>query len=530
MVKYDNSICTGKMSFEECELAILRQAVDDSDERRAQKMIMNDDIKIIIDILETFLRSKPLICYGGTAINNILPKSDQFYNRDLEIPDYDFYSKNALNDCIELANIYADAGYKDVEAKAGVHHGTFKVYVNFIPIADITALHESIFDELYKESIKVAGIKYASPNFLRMNMYLEMSRPQGDVSRWEKVFKRLVLLNKHYPINPSVNCDKVPFQTQMSKSTIQSLSSPREQSSRVAFSPNKKEVSLEPLEQRVADVIKKSLISLGAVFIGGYACNLYSEYMKSNQKRRLAESLYADFDAIIDDIDKAALIIKEQIEDVLATNKSSIQLIKHAEVSEIIPRHIEIKIGEDKVAVLYEPIACHSYNKIKDGGDEIYVASIDTLLNFYLAFMFSNKKYYNKNKILCMANYLFDVQQHNRLSQKGLLNRFSIDCYGNQQTLEDIRSEKAEKYKELALKRGTPEYDEWFLKYNPNEKRRKPLLKTTSVAKESAFIVSPDANAKSEANEVKPKTKTANKRKPNKRRNKKTRKAPAFLY
>jgi hypothetical protein len=248
--------------------------------------------------------------------------------------------------------------------------------------------------------------------------------------------------------------------------------------------------------------------------------------MKSSQKRR-TEGLYADFDAIIDDIDKAALIVKEQIEDVLEANKSSIQLIKHAEVSEIIPRHIEIKIGEDKVAVLYEPIACHSYNKIKDGGDEILVASIDTLLNFYLAFMFSNKKYYNKNKILCMANYLFDVQQHNRLSQKGLLNRFSIDCYGNQQTLEDIRSQKAEKYKELASKRGTPEYDEWFLKYNPNEKRRKPLLKSASVAKESAFIVSPSQR---QSSMKKPLHKRASRNRRNKNRNKKTWKNPAFLF
>jgi len=487
MVKYDNAICTAKMTFEECELAILRQAVDESDERRATKMIMNDDIKKIIDILETFLRSKPLICYGGTAINNILPKSDQFYNRDLEIPDYDFYSKNALNDCIELANIYADAGYKDVEAKAGVHHGTFKVYVNFIPIADITALHESIFDELLKESIKVAGIKYASPNFLRMNMYLEMSRPQGDVSRWEKVFKRLVLLNKHYPINPSVSCDKVPFQTQLSKSTIQSISDTRETkvSRAVAVGPMVLNPSVPPIEEQVSDAIKKSLISLGAVFIGGYACNLYSKYMSKNQKRKIDN--YADYDAIVDDIDKVALIVKEQIEDILPSN-ANIMLIKHAEVSEIIPRHIEIKIGNDKVAVLYEPIACHSYNKIKEGNNEIYVASIDTLLNFYLAFMFSNKKYYNKTKILCMANYLFDVQQHNRLSQKGLLNRFSIDCYGKQKTLEDIRSEKAEKYKELASKRGTTEYDDWFLKYNPNEKRRKLSKKVVKV--EDAFIMS----------------------------------------
>ena len=34
-----------------------------------------------------------------------------------------------------------------------------------------------------------------------MSAYLELSRPFGDVSRWEKVLKRLTLLNKHYPLN-----------------------------------------------------------------------------------------------------------------------------------------------------------------------------------------------------------------------------------------------------------------------------------------------------------------------------------------
>ena len=36
-------------------------------------------------------------------------------------------------------------------------------------------------------------------------MYLELSRPDGDVSRWEKVLKRLTLLNKHYPMK-GLNC------------------------------------------------------------------------------------------------------------------------------------------------------------------------------------------------------------------------------------------------------------------------------------------------------------------------------------
>ena len=483
MNKYNTPLCNNKMTFDECELAILRQAVDESDMIRAKKTVMNEDVQKIINILETFLQRKPLICYGGTAINNILPKQDQFYNRELEIPDYDFYSKTALNDAIELANIYADAGYKEVEAKSGMHYGTYKVFVNFIAVADITHLHEDIFDALYADSIKVAGIKYAPANFLRMNMYLELSRPMGDVSRWEKVFKRLSLLNKHYPVNPSTNCDKVEFQKKMEENTIRSIISRDSVSDKSYLN-----LSTTQVEEDIHIIIRDSLVSLGAIFIGGYACSLYSKYMPEKEKRKIEKT--ADFDVIIDDIDKAAMIVKEQLENKI---KEKIVLIEHAEISEIIPRNIEIKIGDDAVAFIYEPIACHSYNKIEVDKKEINIATIDTLLSFYLAFLYSKKEYYkNKDKILCMAMFLFDVQQRNRLSQDGLLKRFTIDCYGKQKMLEDIRTEKAEKFKELMSKKGTAEYDEWFLKYNPNDKRKMTTGKQLkSVAKE--IILSPDA-------------------------------------
>ena len=436
MNKYNTPLCNNKMSFDECELAILRQAVDDSEMIKAKKTVMSDDVQKIINILENFLQKKPLICYGGTAINNILPKQDQFYNRELEIPDYDFYSKTALSDSIELANLYADAGYKEVEAKSGMHHGTYKVFVNFIAVADITHLHEDIFDALYTDSIKVAGIKYAPANFLRMNMYLELSRPMGDVSRWEKVFKRLSLLNKHYPVNPTTNCDKVEFQKKMEEDTIRSIIS-RDSVSEKSYL----NLSTTQVEEDIHIIIRDSLVSLGAIFIGGYACSLYSKYMPEKEKRKIEKT--ADFDVIIDDIDKAAIIVKEQLENKV---KEKIVLIEHAEISEIIPRNIEIKIGDDSVAFIYEPIACHSYNKIEVDKKEINIATIDTLLSFYLAFIYSKKEYYkNKDKILCIAMFLFDVQQRNRLSQEGLLKRFTIDCYGKQKMLEDIRTEKAEK-------------------------------------------------------------------------------------
>ena len=184
-------------TFEEKELAILREAVDKSEKLTGRKMAQSKEIKDIIQIVEDFLRRKRLICYGGTAINNILPVQDQFYNKNVEIPDYDFFSSNALDDAKELADIYVKAGYEDVEAKAGVHNGTFKVFVNFIPVADITSLTSELFRAIQKEVIKVNGIAYAPANYLRMAMYLELSRPDGDVSRREKVLKRLNLLNKN---------------------------------------------------------------------------------------------------------------------------------------------------------------------------------------------------------------------------------------------------------------------------------------------------------------------------------------------
>ena len=86
-------------------------------------------------------------------------------------------------------------------------------------------------------------------------------------------------------------------------------------------------------------------------------------------------------------------------------------------------------------------------------------------------FMYVNRPYYDPNRILCMSEFLFKVQQYNRLSQKGILKRFSIDCYGEQETLEMMRKEKAEIFKKLKNKRRGKEWDYYFLKYNPENNK-----------------------------------------------------------
>ena len=458
-----NKTCNG-LTFADCELSILRMAVDEAEETVGKRIVNSEDVQKIIKIVEDFIKKKNLICYGGTAINNILPTEDQFYNKDVEVPDYDFFSPNALEDAKELAETYYKIGFTDVEAKAGQHHGTFKVFVNYIPVADLTQLPKEIYNSLKGESIRVAGILYAPPNFLRMGMYLELSRPIGDTTRWEKVLKRLILLNKNYPLS-TTDCDTINFQREMSDKDNQSL---------------------------IYNNVKNTLINQGVVFFGGFAISLYSRYMPSHLQKQLEN--IADFDVLSNEPETTAEIIKERLKD---ENIKNVKIIKQKPVGEIIPEHYEVRVGKDTIAFIYKPIACHSYNLIEIKDQKVKIATIDTMLSFYLAFLYADRPYYNAflDRILCMSKFLFEVQQKNRLEQKGLLKRFSVTCYGHQETVEEIRANKSKKYKELKASKNKEEFNEWFLNYKPEDKfgekkeitKKKKIKTTKSKPKKSLF-------------------------------------------
>ena len=438
-----DTICKN-LSFSECELFILRQSVDNAKIKNTQEELKSPEIKIIFDLLEEFIIRKKLILYGGTAINNILPKKDQFYDKKYVMPDYDLYSPNALEDSKELADLYLFHGFKETEAKIGVHEGTYKVYVNFIPVADITQVPKQLFNSIKEDSIDIDRMLHSPPNLLRMSMYLELSRPYGDVSRWEKVLKRLILLNKNYPLKIK-KCNNLKNKNQIVN------------------------------KNKIYDIIKNIFINQGCVFFGSYALSKYAKYMPNKINKNLKE--IPDFDVLHEDPIKVSKIIKSKLNE---NNILNCIIIKHDKIGEIIPKHYEIKIGKNSIAFIYEPIACHSYNEIHENKKTIKIATIDTMLSFYLAFLYANINHYDIKRILCMSNYLFEVQARNRLSQKGVLKRFSINCYGHQKTLKEIFSEKNDKFK--SIKKNTKDYEKYFLRYRPSNdtKKNNKLLKNIS--------------------------------------------------
>tara|TARA_B100000787_G_scaffold12268_1_gene9046 strand:- start:1936 stop:3315 length:1380 start_codon:yes stop_codon:yes gene_type:complete len=420
------------------EIKILRNAVDNIAINDAHKIANDDNIKTMITILENFLKKNKILCYGGTAINNLLPNDKQFYNRDIEIPDYDFFSPNALKLAHDLANIYYNNNFKDVEAKSGVHEGTYKVFVNFVPIADITQMDNNLFSILYKQSITINKINYCPPNFLRMAMYLELSRPNGDITRWEKILKRIILLNEYYPIEGN----------ECSKETI-----------------NRPYMGKNNNKNTIYNVIKNTIIDEQLIFFGAFASSLYKSYIDNS----LYDNNYTpDFDILSNNAEETALLIKKNL---INNGIKNVKILKKKKIIDYLDEHYIISIDNYNVAVIYNTKACYSYNEIIINNKTLRIATIDTMLSFYLIFIYINRDYFDTNRILCMAQFLFNVQFKNRLKQKGLLKRFVSSCYGTQETLRDIRIKKSNLIRNIIDKKidkNSEEYLKNFYRYIPN--------------------------------------------------------------
>jgi hypothetical protein len=458
--------------IEERELEIVKAAVDEIDARKGKRLVREPEVQAIISAVERFIRLKKLVCYGGTAINNIMPEQYRFYDTDIELPDYDFYSSHALEDAKELATTLFKMGYNEVEAKSGTHPGTYKVFVNFMAIADITQMEKTLFNTLKTRAFIEDGIHYAPPDFLRMAMYLELSRPDGDVSRWEKVLKRLTLLNKAYPMK-------------LHKCANLELQRPLEW--RGASSASK----IRNIQKTIYDVVQRVLMNSDVVFIGGFADVLYSKYLPRNERHHLKNN--PEFDVLSNAPKEVAELIKMSLS---ANGIDNVTIEKMPSIGEIVSDHYKISVGKEIIVLIYKPTACHSYNTIKLNNHVIKVASIDAMLMFYLAFSFADREYYDEGRIMCLTSLLFHIQTYNRLKQKGLLKRFGRLCYGTQETLESLRKEKAKKYEELKGDKNSAEYERLFLRYVPlmersTRTREARKTKTSTKTRKRAVVSMP---------------------------------------
>ena len=360
-------------------------------------------VKKMLGIVEEFLKHHRVMCYGGTAINNLLPKSEQFYDSSTEIPDYDFFSETPQQHAMMIADQLVKLNLPNIEVKPGMHLGTFKVFADFHGIADITHMDKPIFEKLWKENVVHGGIHYVTPNFLRMSMYLELSRPKGDVSRWKKVYTRLQLLNKHHPMTCPGN---FPLPKDLEE--------------------NKKREVIRMLKHH--DVI----------LMGFSAASQHAE-----------KTVW---------VTPVVLLADKETIDMLTKGKK----VTVKEGIEMLPTRQDVVEHGGVTMSFYGTQACHSYHMTRD---RIKVASIPTLLQFFFAYLYTDAHADEVSRILCVADRLVELASHEGSRTFPLLT--PRECLGHQETLIEMKKHRSEVFKQVSKDRSSPDFMKSFFSYVP---------------------------------------------------------------
>ena len=398
----------------------------------------NPEVKKMIKIVQEFIETHRVMCYGGTAINNLLPPQDQFYDYSMEIPDYDFFSETPQVHSAKLADRLANAGFASVQVKPGLHLGTFKVFADYIPVADVSHMDTTMFKKLWSESIAKDKIHYVPPNFLRMSMYLELSRPKGDVSRWKKVYDRLQLLNKHHPLTCPAGTERV---------------------------------SDEYLDEDTRSKIRRIMEDEKVVLLGFNASMMQD---KAPKKWMLPLDLLAT-------PEKRSELTKKLVDSLGGSSK--VKSRDFPAYEELMPPCTDITDSKKNVLVrVYETQACHSYHQTPSG---LMVASIPTLLQFFLSTLYAPKEFMEskpEQRFLCTAEHMVNLANNSKRKYKILT---PLTCLGSQKDLVTMRAETAELFNKLKDDKNSREFLELFFQYTPTDltktqrqKVRKTLKKT----------------------------------------------------
>lgn len=367
----------------------------------------NPELRRAIHVVESFLKASGRVCYGGQAINANLPKKDQFYNLETSLPDYDFFSPDYKSDIKELVNNLKSMGFTEISERIGIHEGTTKIFVNYTAIADITHIDRDFYKQIHKRSIIIDGIRYADPLFLRMLMYLELSRPRGMLSRWEKVYERLSLLDAAHPLK---HCNK-------NMPTI--LENKAAKENRAAL---------------LNFVLKNKRVFMGADIHPLYMASGQGKTPKTRTQYILRGKSPIVFMSPDADIDADYLV------DELQARKKQILGFQGT-----LPAMIALYQADMMICLIVQEEACHSNIQIElTKGRILHLVSLDTLLTFLIGLYYRDDPIIMAaESLICWLGYYTRLLAKLRAHPTKTVPSFPLECSGYQTTFASLLREKA---------------------------------------------------------------------------------------
>ena len=379
------------------QIELIKKASEVAQQKIDYSTAHNDQILYAIEIVEQFLRKTRRICYGGQAINAHLPERYKIYDPTYSIPDYDLFTPSPVNDIQYLVKLLQKAGFEEVSIREGMHEGTTKIYVDYVPVADITAIHPKIYQTLYKRSAIFDGIHYLDANSLRMLMYVELSRPRGEVRRWSKVFERLMIFNEFVPLTPCRIYNKKMMIT-----------------------------------DRHISIILNFIINNKRVFAGADLIDLYEHSLETSRAELHVTPTKPVLFYSPDSKQDAEKLVSQ------LKTKLTIQTVT-IEHSDMIPYFTMIKYKKQIIVCIIEYSACHSYVSMESDHGILKIASLDTLISLYFSLGLLHTRLFNIGSMECMAVKLVEISMKSRKQHNSFVFPFvSVRCSGHQSSLPSL--------------------------------------------------------------------------------------------
>ena len=416
------------------QIDIIKQASELAQAKVDYASAHDDNIIRAVDVVEDFLRKKHRLCYGGQAINAHLPAKYKFYDPEFSMPDYDFFTPNQNLDINVLVKDLKNAGFTEISVREGMHEGTVKVYVDYTPVADISTIDPKLYRILSKREFRTDGISYLDANSLRMLMYLELSRPRGEVHRWEKVYERLSIFNEFVPSKPC-RINRNMFNGGLNK---------------------------EQVQLTIDFIVENKRVFAGADLLDFYEAALRYGEQKNNwiltsKKPILFFSSEADTDAkkireefnfLLRQPKKSGGRLGSDNErqgegegPAVSIPKTPITIKSYSSHGvDLIPSMKVISQGNKSLVFIIDQTACHSYFNIPiSNGKIMRIASMDTLITLYFSLGLFDSKFFDMGSMECLANKLVQTSVKAREKDDTFVFPFiSIKCYGHQTSLPSL--------------------------------------------------------------------------------------------
>ena len=436
---------------------------------QSHKDILDPIIIKSLSIVEEFVAKNKLVVYGGTALNAVLPPSKQFYDKDFDLPDWDFFSDDPIRHAIEIADSICEKTKSETFVTTAAHHGTYKVFANGLAVADITRVDSCLLDTLRSHALIRDDILYSGPDYLRMAAYLELSRPKGQVERWEKVMKRLSLLNNAHPIK-----------IRNFKKRDSELTADQKHRIFTKLTDLQKDDNLVFFGPECVNIIKQSLHSRRIPILKTDNKNMFPMLLSPSPRKTLR------------------LVLKELRKEF---EGQEIVSVCRKGRGEFLPKFNEIRFGK-KGAVLCLIMGtnegCQSIYRIpikttkSDTKHTITIASIETCLYLYLAIRMAKVLPVPASLLLKICDNLIRMHHHSLLKNKKPILPLPSTCVGSQITIKDMRSEKQKVIRSLFKEKNwksNPKYFSWNIRYSGgDEKLRKTILRSLEKRKYNKTI------------------------------------------